>query len=75
MICLSRTYPFKIFEGCLPQNLLSPPLNTVSQMVLDNIESQLITVPTVDILPKDCTINIQSLQKITLTETGNLASY
>ena len=26
MACLSRPYPFKIFKGCLPQNLLSPIL-------------------------------------------------
>ena len=27
---LSRPYSFKLFKGCLPQNLLSPLLNTLS---------------------------------------------
>ena len=30
MVCLSRPYPFKFFEGCLPQILLCPSLNTLS---------------------------------------------
>ena len=30
--CLRRPYPFKFFKGCLPQNLLSPLLNTLSQI-------------------------------------------
>ena len=29
---VSRPYPLKYFKGCLPQNLLSPPLNTLSHM-------------------------------------------
>ena len=32
MVCLSRPYPFKIFKGRLPQNLLSPLLNTLFHM-------------------------------------------
>ena len=32
MVGLSRPYPFKFFKGCLRQNLLSPFLNTLSQM-------------------------------------------
>ena len=31
MVCLSRLYPLKFFKGCLPQNLLSPLLNILSQ--------------------------------------------
>ena len=27
-------YPLKFFKGCLPQNLLSPLLNTLSQIIL-----------------------------------------
>ena len=34
MVCLSRPYPFKYFKGCLPQNLLSPLLNTLARMSL-----------------------------------------
>ena len=34
MVCLSRPYPFKFFKGCLPQVLLDPLLNTLSQMFL-----------------------------------------
>ena len=34
MVCLSRTYPFKCFKGFLPQNLLSPLLNTLSHILL-----------------------------------------
>ena len=34
MVCLSRPYPFKFFKGCLPQILLGPLLNTLSQMFL-----------------------------------------
>ena len=34
-IFLSRPYPFKFFKGCLSQNLLSPLLNTLSQMILN----------------------------------------
>ena len=32
MVCLSRPYPFKFFKICLPKNLLSPLLNTLSHM-------------------------------------------
>ena len=38
---ISRPYPFKVFKARLPQNLLSPILNTLSQYPLnswDNIE-------------------------------------
>ena len=34
MVYLSRPYPFKYFKGCLPQNLLSPLLNTLSHLIL-----------------------------------------
>ena len=33
-MCLSRPYPFKFFKACLPQVLLGPLLNTLSQMCL-----------------------------------------
>ena len=29
---VSRPYPFKFFKGCLPQNLLSPLLHTLSHL-------------------------------------------
>ena len=32
MVCLSTTYPFKFFKGCLPQNLLTPLDNTLFQL-------------------------------------------
>ena len=32
MICLSIQYHFKFFKGCLPQILLGPFLNTLTQM-------------------------------------------
>ena len=32
MVCLNRPYPFKFLKGCLPQILLGPFLNTLSQM-------------------------------------------
>ena len=32
--CLSRPYPFNFFKGYLAQNLLSPLLNTLSQILL-----------------------------------------
>ena len=32
MVCLSRPYLFKFFEGCIPQSLLGPFLNTLFQM-------------------------------------------
>ena len=35
MVCLRRTYHFKFFKGCLPQILLGPFLNTLSQMSLN----------------------------------------
>ena len=35
MVCLSRPYPFKLFKGCLPQNLLSPLLNILTQLYVD----------------------------------------
>ena len=34
MVCLSRPFPFKFFKGCLPQNLLSPLLSTLSHIQL-----------------------------------------
>ena len=34
MVCLSGPYPSKFFKGCLPQNLLSPFLNTLSHLDL-----------------------------------------
>ena len=30
MVSSNRPYPFKFFKGCLPQNLLSLLLNTLS---------------------------------------------
>ena len=44
-------------------------------MMLDKVESQFITVPAINILPKDCNINVESLQKRRLNETGNLVSF
>ena len=32
MVCLSRTYHFTFFKGCLPQILLGPLLSTLSQI-------------------------------------------
>ena len=40
---LSRPYPFKIFKGCLPQNLLSPLLNTLSHIIQLEVAAKLIT--------------------------------
>ena len=62
-----------------PKNALhvfaeNAPVNEHNQMMLDKIESQLIIVPAIDILPKDCNINTESLQKRKLSETANLAS-
>ena len=38
MVCLDRSYLLKIFEGCLPQILLFPFLNTFTHLFwLDNI--------------------------------------
>ena len=34
MVCLSRPYNFKFFKGCLPQILLAPVLNTLTNMKL-----------------------------------------
>ena len=31
---LFKPYPFKFFKGCLPQNLLSPFLNTLAHLSL-----------------------------------------
>ena len=33
-LCVSRQYPLKFFKRCLPQNLLSPLVNTLSQIIL-----------------------------------------
>ena len=32
MVCLSRSYPFSFFKGCLPQILPGPVLNTWNQI-------------------------------------------
>ena len=50
------------------------PVNEHNQIMLDKTESQFIIVPAIDILPKDCNMNIESLQKRKLSETENLAS-
>ena len=34
MVYLSRPYPFKFFKNCLPQILLGPFLNNLSQLKL-----------------------------------------
>ena len=36
MVSLSRPYPFKFFKCCLPQNLLSPLLNTLTHLYMTN---------------------------------------
>ena len=36
MVRLSRQYSFKFFKGCLPQILLYPLFNTLSQTILYN---------------------------------------
>ena len=38
VVCLSRPYHLKIFKGCLPQILLSPFLNTLTQVFQSFIE-------------------------------------
>ena len=38
MVCLSRPYPLKYLKDCLPQNLLSPLLNTLSHLIFSNLE-------------------------------------
>ena len=38
MVCLSRPYHLKIFKGSLPQILLSPFLNTLTQVFQSFIE-------------------------------------
>ena len=38
-ICGRRLYHFKFFKGCFPQVLLSPFLNTLSQMTQGNSSS------------------------------------
>ena len=43
MACLSRPYSFKFFKRCLPQILLSPFLNTLSQ-ILFKFYSQTVVV-------------------------------
>ena len=35
MVCLGRPYHFHFFKGCLPQILLGPFLNTLSQILVD----------------------------------------
>ena len=40
MVCLCRPYPFKFFKGCPPQNLLSPLLNTLSQIIVEYNEGK-----------------------------------
>ena len=62
-----------------PKNALqvfpeNAPANEHNQTMLDEIENQLIIVPAIFILPNDCNINIESLQKRKLSKTGNLAS-
>ena len=37
---ISRSHPFKFFKGCLPQNLFSPPLNTLPHIKLINNKNQ-----------------------------------
>ena len=36
MVSLSRPDPFKFFKCCLPQNLLSPLLNTLTHLYMTN---------------------------------------
>ena len=40
MVCLGRPNHFKFFKGCLPQILLSPFLNTLSQIIHHQIISK-----------------------------------
>ena len=45
MVGLSRLYTLSFFKGCLPQNLLSPLLNTLSRftsMILRKISERLL---------------------------------
>ena len=45
MVGLSRLYTLSFFKGCLPQNLLSPLLNTLSHftsMILRKISERLL---------------------------------
>ena len=47
MVCLSRQYRFDLFKGCLPQILLSPFLNTLSQVfpkILKNSHENLYSI-------------------------------
>ena len=37
MICLGRPYHFKFFKGCLPQILLGPFLNTLTDLFLPHV--------------------------------------
>ena len=37
MVCLSRSYHFKFFKGCLQQTLLGPFLNTLTHFISDQL--------------------------------------
>ena len=50
MVCWGSPYLFKFFKGCLPQILLGPFLNTLSQIVLNINFKQLPIRNCVDIL-------------------------
>ena len=62
----------RALEGFMTQ--IQIPVNEHNQMMLDKNESQLIIVPVIYILRKDCNINIESLKKRKLSETVNIAS-
>ena len=40
MVCLSRSYPFKFFKGCLTQILLGRFLNNLSQMIPETSQQE-----------------------------------
>ena len=60
MVYSIRTYPFNMFKGCLPQNLLSPLLNTSSHLynnsyfVTRRQSSPSLFLSKISVIQKDC---------------------
>ena len=45
MVCLSRVYPLKFFNGCFPQISLGPFLNTLSYVTFVDHEALTLLPP------------------------------
>ena len=65
MVCLSKSYPFKYFKSCLPQILLDPFLNTLSNsFVPESVAISKIYISTENFMTKVWLVQLKEYENL-----------